>query len=319
MLDLLKTDYIKLLKAKAFKPLQPRKRTFIGCGQSSIAISDTHHELLLVTNHKSARNIEPFTELMKVLKDEGTNIPLAIILPQAVGYHLELDSLMDHDDPNDARKALKERTESLNTHIWRKNVVYSMEKFDGSVECFYKMRFRQDTIDLIMTELKKALEFMHNYGFTHNDIAERNIFYKGQYPNITIGLGDFGSCTYNPVVDGVNLDLRKHHEKSQLDFLQLNRVRERLTKLLESKQSPDKRLAQLGNNSASRPRRTSAVKCLHTMLDMGIIQTPELVVPLKKAKTLVLSPDKKSEKVLQKSNQAIPKPTSIRKQVSRKK
>lgn len=272
--------YARLLE-RDFDPLSTREREVVGCGQSSVALTDTDHTILLVTTTKSARNIQLLVDHVAKLKEQGVKIPEALILPEPVGTDLDVASLISPDNPSKGKKRLNARTASLKPGLWEHNVVYRLERFDGTIEDFDGVLFKQDSIKQLMEMLTEALDFMHHNGFTHNDIAGRNLFFKGEYPKLIFGLGDFGDCSYNVKhlvkskvekkagkdEDKQAWDLSAHHSKIRDEYARMNSLEDRLKKLLQSKESPQKGVASPSERAklAGRPRRSAAIKSLNNL------------------------------------------------------
>lgn len=244
------TEFVKgiLSKTESLEPLIQRERSLLAAGSNSIALKDGHHQVLLITDHTNAKNIEAFLEKVSeyLAQDSTREVPACIVLPKLVGAHQSLEALIDPQNPDGVKKRLKHTTKNLKSSIWENNVIYELDQFDGSLEAFQDIRYKEETIPQVITALCQAVDFIHSLGMTHNDLALRNILFKGSYPKFSFGLTDFGSTSYNLVEKDGQIDAKKHNRKKQKDLHMINRIEDKLKLMLAAKAlSPEKNYLHL--------------------------------------------------------------------------
>lgn len=199
--------------------LSKKKRAILASGAQSVVLIESHKEVLLVTKWSSASNIERLHGLD--LKGQP------FVKPKIVGLDVDLAKLISPKAPKEAKKLAKEMAE-VDRKLWTNNVVYLLPRYDGTLQDLPTIRFKDAQITALESTLTAALTFLHQQKLTHNDIALKNIFYKGENPHLQFFLGDFGSLSKNPK--------GTHERKCAEDFARVRRVISQAKKILEDKE-----------------------------------------------------------------------------------
>lgn len=242
-----RAEFLSHIKAKCvdLPPIKKRSRGLVASGASSLVLRDGHHKVLLATTHASAQNVQDTVDLIRKLREEKIieAAPQSLLLPELVGVDQDVGALLE---PDDAKKGLsqlkKNHMLSLSDSPIKNNVVFQMPMMDGNLESLLSKRFKQDTIDAVKKCLTESLNYLHDIGITHNDIAFRNILYKGVYPNIEIKLTDFGACTLNVEHTDDKEKLNRHHVKVANDLKAMNHLIKQMEEKLKRKPAtPEKK------------------------------------------------------------------------------
>jgi serine/threonine protein kinase len=109
-----------------------------------------------------------------------------------------------------------------------------MPRREGNLENRKTLRYKEDSIDALEKKLMASLAFLHRNGFTHNDVAPKNILYAGTYPKLSWHLSDLGSATKNSPVT--------HDLKVQKDLLDAGHVIAKMRQTLIDKQEQQKKV-----------------------------------------------------------------------------
>lgn len=208
--------------------LDKKKREIIGCGAQSVVLANSHKEVYVVTRTVVAKSIE----LLKDLPER----PTLFAVPKVVGINIELAGLISTEAPEKTKKEIRKIHDINPSQLWNRNIVYSLPRYDGTLEDLNTLRFSKDSVKTLRSTLQEALTFLHDNGLTHNDIALRNVFYKGQSPHLTFFLGDFGKVTKN--------DENSHGTKCAKDLMRLNLLIDKVYKTLEHKEEIRTKYAQ---------------------------------------------------------------------------
>lgn len=202
---------------------EARTREIIGIGNQSIVLANGHKKVLVITRRSVADNIE----LLRSVCKPGTYDANLLEIPQYVASNVDLAWLMNPKHPEVARKNCKEQFKVVYHRLWTENVVYEMPRYDGTLEDLKNIRFKEDSLTTLESTMRKTLAIFHKRKLSHNDVAERNIFFKGTYPNLQFYLGDFGSVSQN--------DAKTHKRKSSVDLNRLQRVMDKENETLKKK------------------------------------------------------------------------------------
>lgn len=211
-------EQLLVANAGTLSPLLKIQRQILAGGSESVVLIDGD-DVLLVTRKHLGMNIEFLHGLP--LDDQP------FVKPKIVAIDADLASLIDPDSKPRAKRIAKERSAVFYPELWTKNVVYRLPRYDGTLEDLKSVSFKETDIQNLEKILTKALKFLHTHGLTHNDIALKNIFYKGEYPDLHFYLGDFGSLSKN--------DENAHNLKKQLDLARLTHVVGKVKAILEFK------------------------------------------------------------------------------------
>jgi len=204
-----------------FSSLEKRNRNVFACGAQSLVLTEGLQHVLVITQTSVAKNIE----LLRDVPDDET----LFSKPKVVGINVDVGELLDPDSPLKAKNNIKKNHGISYPHLLTKNVVYLLPRYDGTLEDLSAIRFQQHNIDDLNRTLNKALKVLHQHNITHNDLSLKNIFYKGQYPNIEFFLGDFGSLTNN--------EPKKHAVKCATDLSRLKRLIDKAQQILGKKEN----------------------------------------------------------------------------------
>lgn len=166
-------------------PLSKKKYPHFAIGSQSIVLQNEPHHVLIITSHSTAQKIEI---VRSTLIDEKFKANLAI--PTLVGINESISQLLVPNNPH-KKQDYKTCRQNILTH----NIVYELPKYDGTLDDLLKKQFEEDSIENLKNTLTKALKYLHDNGITHGDIAKRNIFYTGTYPDFKFFLADFGSVS----------------------------------------------------------------------------------------------------------------------------
>lgn len=205
--------------AGRLRSLPKKKREILAGGSESVVLVDAHKTVLLVTRKIAAKNIEL---LHGLILDEQP-----FVKPKIVAIDADLVKLMNPDNPELAKRSAKEKGAVFYPELWKKNVVYSLPRYDGTLLDLAQLRFKEKNIEALEAMLTQALTFLHQQQLTHNDLALKNIFYKGEYPHLQFYLGDFGSLSKNTE--------KNHSLKCANDFKRMRRVIDNLKRILAYK------------------------------------------------------------------------------------
>ncbi len=295
----------KLRKAVADKlPLERKKREEIAKGGQSIILADGHTTVLLVTRTVVAKRVEILREALA----NDTQDTSLIEIPTMVGVDVDLMSLMDPDLPELKHAAKKKELNVQFPEIWKKNIVYQLQRHEGNVENLENVRFKEDTIERLEKTLYDSIAILHRNNITHGDICAKNILYSGTYPNFTFRLCDFGSCDVSdPVKDAkkyaadlqkiqrvvqkakdILTKIRKKHEQDSLDGKSRPISRSRRTKHLIP--SPKKSVQKVTNKTyrpiQDKPTLANVKKSLKAKLDaVATVLSPIKTEPVKQSFT----------------------------------
>lgn len=237
-------------------------RPILAGGSESVVLidGDEGNEVLLVTRKHLGKNIELLHGL-----------PLAgqpFVKPRIVAIDADLALLMDPKAKARARKIAKEQGAVFYPELWSTNVVYSLPRYDGTLEDLKSLAFTETCIKNLEMRLTKALKFLHAHGITHNDIAMKNIFYKGKYPDLQFYLGDFG---------GLSKNTKSMHElKCRLDNLRMAHVIEKVKEILAYKNKIRKK-----HDDSSQKHLRMYNNRLRARLGISPIKSPTPIVPEK--------------------------------------
>lgn len=215
----------RLNRQKKPLPLVARQRSIIGHGDESICLSDGHKKVLLITQAKSAEKIELFKQ--KLRPEDKNRSDFKIAVPTKVAVDQDVHALVNPDKPNLAKELFLMACPVLYKHVKTKNVVYSHDRFDGTLEEAASLRFKEKSIDILKDMLEANLKILHDNNMTHRDIHCRNIFYKGEFPNLSFYLGDVASIEQSP--DG------KHRERVETDLSQVAALINKMKSILHEK------------------------------------------------------------------------------------
>ncbi len=234
--DAFKTELETQLLFSKKDNLPKRKRAFLGAGSQSVALEDGHKKILLVVPLSAAKGIELFIKTFSTLSlAKQRDLPFE--LPTLVGINQPLHELMNLASDKSLTHAKGTYLANIQSKIitGSENVVYQLTRCDGSLEDFReKTRFKSNSIDEIQKQISTALTILHNQKLAHGDVALRNIFYTGTYPNFKFYLGDFGS------VKPLSADKKNHPEMAK-DKENLNyAIKQLQEKLKRCPASPEK-------------------------------------------------------------------------------
>ncbi len=199
--------------------LPQRVRPILAGGSESVVLEDGEDSVLLIMRKHVAINIE----LLHGLSLE--NQPF--VKPKIVAIDTDLALLMEPHSKAHAKRVAKERAAVFYPELWTKNAVFSLPRYDGTLENLRSIRFSAACIENLEKTLTKALTFLHDHDLSHNDIAMKNIFYKGEYPDLKFYLGDFGSLSKNTNTT--------HTNKCQMDLARVAHVIAKAKSILEHK------------------------------------------------------------------------------------
>lgn len=192
----LKKDLEKQLSSIEEITVPNRKRPFLAAGSQCVALEDGHKKVLLVAPLEAAKGIElvnkSFSKLSVAKKQS-----LPFELPNLIGRNKPLHKLMNLSSDKSLTHAKGTYLANVNPKIitGTENVIYELTRYDGTLEDFREnTRFKSDSVDQILKEISNALNILHKQKLSHGDVALRNIFYTGTYPNFKFYLGDFGSA-----------------------------------------------------------------------------------------------------------------------------
>lgn len=172
-------------------PLLPEERySYFKSGDQSLVLKKGKDQILLATSYGAAKSIEI---VRGCFSNNQSMTSLAI--PTLVGIDLNIANLLNPDDPAAALRKIKHELKCQHTKTLTTNIVYELPRFSGTLEDIAELRFKDDSIEELSSSLRLALETLHKQGITHGDLALRNIFYLGTYPDYQFFLGDFGKAS----------------------------------------------------------------------------------------------------------------------------
>lgn len=214
--------------AGKLRPLPNKQRDILAGGSESVVLVDGHNTVLLVTRKIAAKKIE----LLHGLVLDG----LPFVKPTIVAMDMDLTRLINPDNPALARRSIRDNGAVFYPELWKKNVVYRLPRYDGTLLDLAELRFKEKNIEALETMLMQALTFLHRQQLSHNDIALKNIFYTGECPYLQFYLGDFGSLSKNTE--------KNHPSKCANDFKRMRRVIDEVKKIWVRKQKKREEIVQ---------------------------------------------------------------------------
>ncbi len=229
--------------APQLPPIPAKKREIISSGAQSLVLAESHKEVLLVTTRKTAENIALLSNRVK---------SALIDVPVHVGDNVSLVTLLTGVASPDKKLIQATRKKhNLPASLLHKNVVFKMPRYDGSLEMLKTIRFKEDSIRNLKKTLTNTIKLLHNKHLTHNDIVLRNVLYKGEFPNISFRLCDWGSLTAScPIKDS---------KKFQDDLNKINRIVTKAQEILESKTAFKKQAQKNSTISANDAKKALAL------------------------------------------------------------
>jgi|GEM_PF-6421228 len=247
-------------RAGQLRSITQRQRDIIGCGSQSVVLANGHNEVYVVTRTIVAKNIE----LLRDLPED----PALFSIPKVVGINEDLVKLISGNAPLKTKKRLSKQYDINPPQLWNSNIIYSLPRYDGTLEDLKIIRFNEESIKTLRETLYQALTLLHDNGLSHNDISLRNIFYKGQHPHIKFFLGDFGKLTKN--------DDASHDKKCGKDLMRLERVIVKVRETLARKERIREKKISLGFVPGfTRYRRIDHVSVNASMSPAGQIDNEE--------------------------------------------
>ncbi len=223
-----KTHIIKLAaklkqKANRLPSIPTSQREIIGVGRHSIALDNSDSTILLVTSLKTASKIELLRSKIRSKK-----LSNQLDIPTFVGCHANLGQLIN---PSLPKKKIRSRTKlilaSADSRLWRTNVVYCMKKYHGSLEDFSEVSFTTSTIKKCLQELSQIVYSLHDLNITHNDVACRNVLWRGSFPNFKFTITDWSSMS-------INQNNQAHLLRIEKDLKGLCQIEAKLNKIRSS-------------------------------------------------------------------------------------
>lgn len=208
--------------------LPQRVRPILAVGSESVVLIDSEDSVLLIMRKHVAINIE----LLHGLSLDAQ----PFVKPKIVAIDADLALLMIPHSKAQAKRVAKVQGAVFYPELWTKNVVYSLPRYDGTLEDLSRISFSEVNIIALEKMLTTALTFLHEHNLTHNDIALKNIFYKGKSPDLQFYLGDFGSLSKK--------SSKTHAMNCQRDFARVAHVIEKVKKILEHKNAIRKKYDQ---------------------------------------------------------------------------
>ena len=218
-----------------------KPREIVGIGSNSVVFSDGPSYVLVVTSQKCAENIQLLLDALK--KANCKECPKSLTIPEYITKNFDF-SVFFHEATRKTEMAELSQKPAFGTpkNFRYHNAIFRLPRYDGTIEDF--KAYPHTLIEKMYRAVSSALDFIHRMNLTHNDIAKRNIFYKGIFPELTFYLGDYGNV--------LNLTPNSH----QNDLARLLKVRQECIEISDEykeRKSKNDRLGLLAQSPIKKP------------------------------------------------------------------